>query len=403
MQFSDISGLEEIKESLIHTAQEGHVAHAQLFLGPEGSANLAMAVAFATYLNSKTLASADGGMFAEEANKVEVDGPSLEKLNKFIHPDVHFVFPVSATKNISGKDVVSDSYIKEWRTFLSENPYGDAVDWSAYFGAENKQLNISKEESRNIIRKLSLKSFEGKYKIVILWLPELLHPSAANGILKILEEPPENTLFFLVAHEVEKILPTILSRTQIVNIRAFTDNEMVKDLARREGIKEPQDQRMLQLRQIATLADGNLNQALKLLEEVEEDSHQFFRDWMRTCYVQDYSKLINMMDQVQKMGKEAQKGLMQYGLGMLRETLMILATEDIPDENNNEVVLKDKVLIRLQGEELKFITNFSKVMSFDKIERITQLFNQGYYHLMRNANPKIVFLDLSLKIGQVLR
>jgi DNA polymerase-3 subunit delta' len=207
----------------------------------------------------------------------------------------------------------------------------------------------------------------------------------------------------LVAQDVEKILPTILSRTQIVNIRAFTDEELMLGLARRESIEEPQDKRMLQLRQIATLADGNLNQALKLLGEVEEDSHQFFRDWMRTCYVQDYSKLIHMMDQVQKMGKEAQKGLMQYGLGMLRETLMVIATEGLPDDSNDEVMLKDKVLIRLQGEELKFITNFSKVMTFDKIERITQLFNQGYYHLMRNANPKIVFLDISLKIGQILR
>ncbi|MDF9796223.1 DNA polymerase-3 subunit delta' [Catalinimonas alkaloidigena] len=411
MQFSDISGLEEIKQSLINTAREGHVAHAQLFLGPEGSANLAMAVAFATYLNSYAPAGEEssGKVFQEEgtehaglSDKKELDKSSLEKLNKFIHPDVHFVFPVSATKNISGKDVVSDSYIKEWRSFLAENPYGDTVDWSAYFGAENKQLNISKEESRNIIRKLSLKSFEGKYKIVILWLPELLHPSAANGILKILEEPPDNTLFFLVANDVEKILPTILSRTQIVNIRAFTNDEIVYDLAKRERIADPQDKRMLQLRQIATLADGNLNQALRLSEEVEEDSHKFFRDWMRTCYVQDYSKLIQMMDQVQKMGKEAQKGLMQYGLSMLRETLMVLAADNTA-EGNDDVMLNDKILIRVQGDELKFIANFSKVMSFDKVESITKLLNQGYYHLMRNANPKIVFLDISLKIGQVLR
>ncbi|WKN30289.1 DNA polymerase III subunit delta [Porifericola rhodea] len=390
MQFSDISGLDEIKESLIHSAQDGHVAHAQLFLGPEGSANLAMALAFATYLNSQS-----------EGNQ---HSASLEKLNKFIHPDLHFVFPVSATKNISGKDVVSDSYIKEWRGFLAENPYGNPVDWSTFFGAENKQLNISKEESRNIIRKLSLKSFEGRYKIVILWMPEMLHPSAANGILKILEEPPEHTLFFLVANDVEKILPTILSRTQIVNIRAFTDDEVVQHLRVLEGLENagPEDQRMQKLRQVATLADGNLNQAIKLMSEVEEDSHQLFREWMRLCYTQDYTKLVGMMDKIQKIGKEAQKGLMQYGLSMMRETLMILAANEI-SEGQEDVISQEKRLIRVQGEELKFITNFSKVMSFDKVERVSQLFTQAYYHIIRNANPKIVFLDVSLKIGQTLR
>ncbi|WPP52269.1 DNA polymerase III subunit [Catalinimonas niigatensis] len=398
MQFSDISGLDEIKQSLIHSAQEDHVAHAQLFLGTEGSANLSMAIAFATYLNSQNTPS-DGNSLSGFSQ----DSAGLERLNKLIHPDLHFIFPVSATKNISGKDVVSDSYIKEWRSFLKEYPYGNAADWSAYFGAENKQLNISKEESRNIIRKLSLKSFEGKYKIVILWMPELLHPSAANGILKILEEPPERTLFLLVAYDVEKILPTILSRTQIVNIRAFNDEEVIQHLARQEGIKDAADDRLQRLRQIATLADGNLNQALKLLSEVEEDSHKLFRDWMRLCYTRDYTKLVAMTDQIQKLGKETQKGLMHYGLSMMRETLMALAADSLQEEQGIEVIASEKKLIRVQGEELKFVTNFSKVMTFEKVEQVSHLLNQGHYHLERNANPKIVFLDISLGIGQILR
>lgn len=391
MQFSDICGLDEIKQSLIHSAQEDHVAHAQLFLGAEGSANLTMALAFATYLNST------------DPLGTGLANPSLEKLNKFIHPDLHFIFPVSATKNVSGKDVVSDSYIKEWRSFLKEYPYGNAVDWSTYFGAENKQLNISKEESRNIIRKLSLKSFEGKYKIVILWMPELLHPSAANGILKILEEPPERTIFLLVAYDVEKILPTILSRTQIINIRSFTDEELIQQLARQEGISDPQDSRFQRFRQIATLADGNLNQALKLLNDVEEDSHRLFRDWMRLCYTRDYTKLLAMMDQIQKLGKETQKGLMQYGLSMMRETLMALAADSLEETQGVGMIASEKKLIRVQGEELKFVTNFSKVMTFEKIEQVSQMLNQGHYHIERNANPKIVFLDISLGIGQILR
>lgn len=392
MRFVDIPGLEETKKNLIHAAQEGHVAHAQLFLGPEGSAKLALALAFATYLNADQ-PQPDGSI---------AEGPSTSKLLKYIHPDVHFVFPVSATKNFSGKHVVSDSYIKEWRSFLSDKPYGSPVDWSVHFGAENKQLNISKEESRNIIRKLSLKSFEGKYKVVILWMPEFLHPSAANGILKILEEPPERTLFLLVARDAEKLLPTILSRTQIVNIPAFTDEEVISFLARTEGVNDPEDARFQRYRQIATLSDGNMNQALKLLSEVEEDSHQLFRDWMRLCYTRNYKKMVEMTEQIQKIGKEAQKGLMQYGLGMMRETLMLLAAEGL-QEHSGEVISAERQLIRIQGEELKFVSNFSKVMNFEKVERISQLFSQGHYHLERNANPKIVFLDISLKIGQVIR
>jgi len=392
MRFSDIPGLEETKKHLINAAQQGKVAHAQLFLGPEGSANLAMALAFATYLNADQ-PQPDGSV---------ADGPSTNKLLKYIHPDLHFVFPVSATKNISGKDVVSDSYIKAWRSFLVEKPYGNPVEWASHFGAENKQLNISKEESRNIIRKLSLKSFEGAFKIVILWMPEYLHPSAANGILKILEEPPENTLFFLIAQDAEKLLPTILSRTQIVNIRAFNDDEVIGYLAQQEGVVDPGDTRFQRYRQITTLADGNLNHALGLLGEVEEDSHRLFREWMRLCYTRNYTKLVAMTDTIQKIGKEAQKGLVQYGHSMMRETLMSLAAEKL-DPESGDLIATEKKLIRVQGEELKFVSNFSKVMNFEKVERIANLLNQGHYHLERNANPKIVFLDISLKICHLIR
>ncbi|MFP4089090.1 MAG: ATP-binding protein, partial [Cyclobacteriaceae bacterium] len=344
MQFSDITGLHSVKKSLIHAAQEGQIAHAQLFLGPEGSANLAMALAYTAYLNGDQ-PQPDGSL---------MPGPATEKLRKFIHPDVHFVFPVGAAKGKSGKDVVSDSFLKEWREFVGDQPYGNLADWSQGFGAENKQLNISKEESRNIIRKLSLKSFEGKYKVVILWMPELLHPSAANGILKVLEEPPDNTLFLLVAHDAEKLLPTILSRTQIVSIPAFSDQEILGHLAKIEGIQDPQDRRMERLRQIANLADGNLRAALQLLSEVEEDNHQVFRDWMRLCYTQQYQKLLSLVDQIHKMGKEAQKGLMQYGLSMMRESLMMLAADELPSDDA-ELLTHERQLIRIQGEELKFV------------------------------------------------
>lgn len=391
MQFTDIYGLDEVKKSLMQSADEDHVAHAQLFLGPEGSANLPMALAFATYLNCEDRQ--PGGGCGPHA--------SGDKMRKYVHPDLHFVFPVSATKNISGKDVVSDSYIKEWRNFIKENPYGSLSDWSAYFGGENKQLNISKEESRNIIRKLSLKAFEGRYKIVIIWMPEYLHPAAANGILKILEEPPERTVFLLVAHDAEKLLPTIISRTQIVDIRAFKDEEIIDILTKREeAVNEAQH---VKIRQVATLAEGNLNQAFRLMGEVEEDSHQLFRNWMRLCYVRDYTRLVGMAEDFQKMGKEAQKSFLHYGLSMLRETLMMQTVDTLQESHVEEIMPVEKVLVRLQGEELSFVANFSKVMSLEKIERITRLLNEGYYHLERNASPKIIFVDISLKIAHIAR
>ena len=177
MKLSEIPGLNSIKAKLLRTIESGKVAHAQMFAGPEGSANMALALAYATLLNCTDKRNQDACG----------ECPSCQKINKFIHPDLHFVFPVSAAKNKTGKDVISDSFIAEWRSFLAQNPYGSAMEWSQEFGGENKQLNISREESRNILKKLTLKSFEGEYKVMIFWLAEYMHPSAANALLKILD------------------------------------------------------------------------------------------------------------------------------------------------------------------------------------------------------------------------
>ena len=390
MQFSDIPGLHETKQHLMQAADQGKVAHAQLFVGPEGSANLAMALAYATYLNCDDR-QPDGGCGSCAAGA---------KMNKYIHPDFHFVFPVSSTKNISGKDVVSDSYIQDWRDFLHEHPYGDLTDWSAVFGGENKQLNISKEESRNIIRKLSLTAFESRYKVVIIWMPEYLHPAAANGILKILEEPPEKTVFLLVAQDAERLLPTILSRTQILTIRAFTPEEVEAFLRTQVSGTSSDEER---IRQAATLSEGNLPYALKLYHEVKEDHPQLFQDWMRQCYARDYAALVALTDDFQKLGKEGQKRLFYYGLTMMREVLIALAVDTHGNPGEETLIAQEKQLIRVQGNTLSFVANFSKVMNFAKVERMTQLFNEGHAHLERNVNPKMIFLDTSLTIAQSLR
>ena len=211
MRFSDIIGLEDTKQQLIAAVKSNHVAHAQLFFGSEGSANLALALAFATYINCTNQSDSDScGTCA-----------SCTKIDKLVHPDVQFIFPVSSTKKVTGKSVVSSSYMNEWRSFILNNPYSGIEQWSASYGAENKQSNISKEESRNIIKNLSLKAFEAEYKIMLIWLPEFMHPSAANGILKILEEPPKKTIFLLVTNDYEKLLTTILSRCQFLRFDLF--------------------------------------------------------------------------------------------------------------------------------------------------------------------------------------
>lgn len=373
MRFSAIPGLEDTKQSLISSVKSNHIAHAQLFAGQEGSANLSMALAFATYLNCLTPGENDACGTCV----------SCLKMNKFIHPDLHFVFPVSAVKKISGKDVISRSYLKEWRKFLQEKPFGSLGEWNSFFGGENKQVNISKEESRQIIKNLSLKSFEGKYKIMIIWLPEFMNAASANGILKILEEPPENTIFLLVSNDSERLITTIISRTQRFTIRAFTDDEVVDYLLKKHGTEEKAG------RQIAQMVDGNLNLAERLLDEIEDDSHGMFRDWMRHCYTRDFTELVGWADRFQKLNKVSQQSLLQYGLNMLRETLVAHFTEGN--------------LIRLRGEELDFIKNFSKVMQPDKLEKVVRKMNDSYYHLERNANAKILFLDLSLAIAGVIR
>jgi DNA polymerase III subunit delta' len=371
--FSQIPGLKETKRTLINSVKNNHIAHAQLFLGKEGSANLALALAYATYINCED----------KKENDACGECPSCYKFNKLIHPDLHFVFPISTTKEIP-KDPLSGLFMKYWRTVIQENPYININNWGDTIGSENKQLSISVDESRNILKTLSLKSFEAEYKILILWLPEFMNASSANAILKILEEPPYKTIFLLVTNNSEKIITTILSRTQLINIRSFSDMEVTEYLMLKFQIEQKW------AHQLAYLADGNINEAFRLNSEVEEDNHQMFRDWMRSCYKKNnVIELVEWSETFQKTGKEGQKSLLQYGLNTLRETFICQHTA------NN--------LLRLQEEELKFVEGFAKVLDAHKIEEISTKINETYYHLERNANAKIAFLDLSLYISSIIK
>lgn len=373
MTFSDIPGLESTKEKLYRTIESGKIAHAQLFAGSQGSANLSMAIAYAALLNC--------------TNRIDRDAcgecPSCQKIRKSIHPDLHFVFPVSSTKDITGNKVISDSFIADWRKFIHQNPYGGTYEWSMEFGGENKQLNISKEESRNIIKKLSLKSFEGEYKVMIIWLAEYMHPAAANAILKLLEEPPEKTVFLLISYDHEQIISTILSRVQLLKIKSFNKEEISNYLVERYEINT--DKAM----QIANIASGDLNLAIKMIDEVEDDTHQLFQEWMRICFKIDHSKMVEWADNFSKANKISQKGLFQYGLTILHESLLI--------QNGASET------INLTDSENEFATNFSKAIDFPKLDKLYNLLNSAYYQLERNGNPKIIFLDTSLQITSIFK
>src|SRR6478735_320184 len=253
MRFLDIPGLAETKKLLIDSVQSNHIAHAQLFVGAEGALNLPMALAYATYLHCQNKGEDACGICS-----------ACSKNLKFIHPDTHFVFPLSNVKNDKDEDRFKADITKAWRAFLLEQPFGNLDDWTNSYGGEDKQALISREESREIIKTLSLKPFESPYKVMIVWQPELMHPSAANGILKILEEPPPHTYFILVTNAVDRLLPTIISRTQIVTVPLLQDSELESYLSEKYAVEN------VRAGKITQLAEGNINLALKLLDNEED-------------------------------------------------------------------------------------------------------------------------------------
>jgi len=371
MRFSDIPGLQEAKKLLIEAVKNNHAAHAQLFVGSEGALNLPMALAYATYLHCETPGDDACGTCA-----------ACSKNAKFIHPDTHFVFPLSNVKNDKDEERFKSEILKSWRAFLLEQPFGILDDWTNFYGGEDKLALISREESREIIKTLSLKPFESKNKVMIIWQPELMHPSAANGILKILEEPPPHTFFILVTNAAERLLPTIISRTQIVTIPLLQDEEILEYISKSKNVTGSKVEKAVQL------ADGNMNLALKLLDSEEDNNTQRFTEWMRACYRRNFISLVAMAEDYHSLDKLSQRNMMTYSISMMRETL--LHSAGVNQMN------------RTRGEELKFVQDFSKVMSAEKIEQSFKLINDASYHLERNGSAKMIFLDLSLKIARTL-
>ncbi|HZX73247.1 MAG TPA: DNA polymerase III subunit delta [Cyclobacteriaceae bacterium] len=372
MRFSDIPGSTQVKERLTQSVRNGKVAHAQLFMGREGALNLPLALASAQYLHCE--------------NKGETDAcgvcPACSKSSKYVHPDTHFVFPLSNVKGDKDEERFKADIHKSWRSFLTEQPFGNLDDWTSSYGGEDKQVSISREESREIIKTLSLKAFESPFKVMIIWQPEYMHPSAANGILKILEEPAANTVFILVSNAAERLLPTILSRTQVVSVPLLSDEELEKVLIEKTKLDEAR------VRKIIQLAEGDINKALKLSLGEEDQNFELFFTWMLACLGRKYADLVTMADDFHAADKLSQQNLFYYSLGMLRETLLQLAGAS--------------TINRTKDSELERVQKFSKFMSAQKIDQFNQLINAASYHLERNGSAKMIFMDLSLNLSAIM-
>jgi len=369
MQFANIPGYTPTKQHLLSLAQQQQVPHAQLFWGPEGNASLPLAWAWATYL------------LCQQPQSEDACGQctACKAMHQGTHPDVKFVFPTTPTAKITGKEVVSSSFLKLWRTFLQERPYGQLRDWTHVLHSENKQPSIAREEAREIMHYVSYKAFEGRYKLVLLWLPEYLHPTAANALLKVLEEPPPYTVFLLVSVQPDKVLGTIRSRTQPLHIPALTD-EALTHLLQQHYTLEP-----AQLASILLLADGNLNKAWQLADQTADTYFAHFKDWMRSCYTHHGPQLVGQANAFQEMGKDLQKNLLTYALHMLREALLSSFAQP--------------TLTRTTPVEQKFTQKLKTTLTHAQLTACIQGLNEAYYHLERYANPKILYLDLSLKIA----
>jgi DNA polymerase III subunit delta' len=370
MFFNQIVGQHQNKEKMRHMLQDGRVAHALMFTGPEGSGNLPAAFAFVQYL------------FCQNKNNGDSCGicSSCLKVSKLIHPDLHLVFPIATSKMVK----TSDHLLVDFREAFLAQPYLSLNEWFNYFDAENKQPIIPKDESDNILKKLSYTSYEGSYKVMIIWQPEKMNATSANKLLKILEEPPEQTLFILVCHHPDQLLATIISRVQQLIFNKPTTDEIKEALIKNHACSEQI------ARQAALLSDGNYREAELLIDEQENPTAFFekFRDFMRIAVRFDAPKAVVWIEENSRVGREKQKQFIQYGLEIMRDCLMYSS-----DTMN---------LIKHSGDEIDFISKFSSYVHRRNYIKIIEELNSSYYHIERNANPKILFMDLMFKMNEYL-
>jgi DNA polymerase-3 subunit delta' len=379
MQFSEIFGQENIKSHLRKSADLGRIPHAQLFVGPEGSGTLPMAIAYAQYIICGN----------QNNENIGLNHACNLKFKKTSHPDLHFIYPTVSTEGVKTKPKSVD-FISEWRQFLDNNAYGSLFDWYQLLGVKNKQGEIRVDDAQEVLKLLALKSFEGGYKVMIIWMAEKLNSAASNKLLKLLEEPTDKTVFILLSENEEDIIQTIRSRCQVLHFNALPEKIIADGLTCNQNIDSTTALK------IAHQAQGNYNKALQLLQPDSESTffEKWFVDWVRAAFrakgnaaaIQD---LIQWSEQIASLGRETQKKFLHFCIDMFRQALL---------QNYQTTSL---VYMQPQVEKFK-LENFAPFVNGNNINDIFKELSDAMYHIERNGNAKIILTDLSIKLTRLI-
>lgn len=378
MLFSEILAQTHLKNHLAFSADAGRLPHAQLFVGPEGSGTLPMAVAYAQYI-----------LCGHKQGQNDLGDQACNlRCASLSHPDLHFAFPVANSNKIKSH-AVSNHYMEDWRQFVKEQPYGNLFDWYRLIGVEKKQAQIGVDEAQDIVKKLALKAYEGGYKIMIIWMADKMNIAASNKLLKLIEEPPEKTIFILIAEDEEQIIQTIRSRCQILHFPSLPEETIANALAQR-GIKREEALK------IAHEAHGNFNKALDLSQNDSEDLvfERWFVQWVRSAFKAKGNRaavheLILWSEEVAKTGRETQKNFLRYCLAMMRQALLI----------NYKV--QELAYMRIHVDTFQ-MEKFAPFVHENNIVDIVQELEAAIFHIERNGNSKIILTDLSIKLTRLL-
>jgi len=379
MLFSEVLGQKHIKNHLTTSVDAGRIAHAQLFVGPEGSGTLPMALAYAQYI------------LCNNSNGENIGGNDScnIKFKNFSHPDLHFAFPVTTSDKVKSKPV-SSFYLEEWRQLLDQQPYGNLFDWYKLLGVDNKQGQIGVEEALQIVKSLALKSYEGGYKVMIIWMAEKMNTASANKLLKLIEEPPEKTIFILIAEDEEQIINTIKSRCQILHFPPLAEEAICEALVKNYQIEQSEAIK------IAHQSNGNYNKACDLIYHDSEDIQfeKWFVFWIRAAFKARGNKaaihdLISWSEEIAKTGRETQKKFLNFCLNYFRQALLLNYKAD------------ELVYLEPKSEDFK-LSKFAPFVHDSNILEISDELQDAIYHIERNGNSKIVLTDLSIKLTRLL-
>ncbi len=378
MAFTEIIGQNHLKSHLSTSVENGRIPHAQILSGINGSGLLTLAIAYASELLSR--------QYQKESQEYMA---TSNKVKKLIHPDLHFVYPVNTNDNIK-KNAISDNYASEWREFVLQNPYASLFEWMQFIGVEKKQGNISKYEAESISKKLSLKAYEGGYKVMIIWMAENMNMECANKILKLVEEPSDKTVLLLLTENEGQIISTIRSRCQALQVPPLSENDIASTLISRHAVSENI------AAQIAIRAQGDYNRALQLKDETGEEKvfEKWFIIWVRSAFrakgnKQAINHLLDWSDEIAKQGRETQKKFILYCTELFRQALL---------KNYNA----DSLIFFKSNDPTFAIEKFAPFVHQNNIFEITSALEEALYHIERNGNAKIIFTDLSIQLTRLI-